>query len=320
MSRPAPQIGNQRVARAFAPASIGNVAVGFDVLGQALQGVGDTVTVTQTKSRTIVVKGVTGVTTKLPRDSEQNTATVAARAMRNQLNLDAGFEITIDKGIPLGSGMGGSAASAVATVVAINSMLKIPLPVAELFPYALAGEAVASGSVHGDNVAPSLLGGLTVVAPRDDMRVVSLPVPAQLRCVLVHPNLTIETRAAREILADPVDLELAVAQSANLAGLICGCYTKDVDLIGACLADVLVEPLRAGLIPGFDDVKQAAKDAGALGCSIAGSGPAMFAWFGAESHAIKAADTMAAAFQANGLESEAYVSLISAPGARVLTE
>ncbi len=320
MATPIPQIGNQRVAKGFAPASIGNVAVGFDVLGQALQNIGDIVTVKRTEGRNIKVTNISGVVTDLPKNSEKNTAAVAARAMRNALNLDTGFDIEIEKGIPLGSGMGGSAASAVAAVVAINAMLKIPLPVAELFPYALAGEAAASGSEHGDNVAPSLVGGLTVVAPRHDMRVVSLPVPAQLRSVLVHPHLEIETKQARAMLHDEVSLETVLSQSSNLAGFISACFTKDIELIGACLRDVLIEPLRAPLIPGFSDVKAAAMDNGALGCSIAGSGPSVFAWFGAEQQAVQASDAMADAFRQHDLESEAYVSLINAPGARVVTE
>lgn len=311
-------LGNKKSAAAFAPASVGNVGVGFDLLGHAISGAGDTVTVEQVDEPGISVSGVHGLDSEIPLDADKNTAAVAVAAMSEALNLDPRFRIRIDKGIALGSGMGGSAASAVGAVVAVNSMLKIPLKVEELFPFALAGEAVASGSEHGDNVAASLVGGLTLVAPGSPLRVVSLPVPNQLRCAVVRPHLEIQTKGARSVLSDPVPMEVAVEQLHALGTFVAGCFARDVDLIAIGLKDVLVEPRRASMIPGFADVKQAALDSGALGCSISGAGPSVFAWFHGEQEANGAANEMMEAFSQAGFSSDGFVSPVNAPGAKLL--
>lgn len=312
-------LGNTRRVTAFAPASIGNVAVGFDVLGQAIQGIGDTVTVEQSDQPGIRVVEVTGRAKRLPTSPRANTAAAAVEAMTEALGIESGFELRIDKGIPLASGMGGSAASAVAAVVAVNQMLKIPMQVPELFSYALAGEAVASGTAHGDNVGASLVGGLAVVGPADSPQVIAVPAPNPLRCVVVHPNLQIQTKDARSVLPKKVALDHAVAQSANLAALITACFARDIDLIGRALRDVLIEPHRAKLIPGFGEVRLAAMDNDALGCSISGAGPSVFAWFASETSAGAGLEAMVAAFAAEGLESTAYTSPVNTPGARIVT-
>ncbi|MEM9531317.1 MAG: homoserine kinase [Pseudomonadota bacterium] len=313
-------LGNTREVTAFAPASVGNVAVGFDVLGQALQGAGDTVTVVRSDEPGIRLAGVSGMLSELPEAVADNTALSAVAAMVQALELAGGFEIHLDKGIPLGSGLGGSAASAVAAVVAVNKMLKIPLPAADLYPFALAGEFAASRSEHGDNVAASLLGGLTLVGPYGHRTPLPIPAPNRLRCAVIHPKIQIETRNARESLKRGFTRELVVAQSANLAAFVAACYEKNVDVIAACLKDLLIEPQRAGSIPGFKAVKAAALAQGALGCSISGSGPSVFAWFHAESAATAGAEAMQAAFAAEGLESTALSSPVNSPGARVLNE
>lgn len=311
-------LGNKKEAIAFAPASVGNVGVGFDLLGHAISGAGDTVTVEQVDEPGITVSGVYGLESDIPLDADKNTAAVAIRAMSDTLGLDARFRIRIDKGIALGSGMGGSAASAVGAVVAVNSMLKIPLKAEALFPFALAGEAVASGSEHGDNVAASLIGGLTLVAPGSPPRVVTLPVPNQLRCAVVRPHLEIQTKGARSVLSDPVPMDIAVEQLHALGTFVAGCHSRDLDLIALGLKDVLVEPRRASMIPGFADVKQAALDSGALGCSISGAGPSVFAWFAGEQEANAAANAMMEAFSQAGFSSDGFVSPVNAPGAKLL--
>ena len=308
-------LGNAKSVSIFAPASVGNVGVGFDVLGHAIAGVGDTVTVNRCDEPGVRVTSISGVVTDLP-DDQRNTAAAAIMAMARALELDSGFEIEIDKGISLGSGMGGSAASAAAAVFAVNMMLKIPLPTAELFPYALAGEAAASGEVHGDNVGPALLGGLTISGPAENPRVVQVKMPNTLRCVLVHPNMKIETSASRNALPDQFERRKAVAQMANLAAFLAGCFHRDLDLIAASLQDLLIEDVRSPGIPGFGKVKRAAMDHGALGCSISGSGPSVFAWFSSESASRQAAEAMVAAFGEEGLEAVSYVSPINSPGAR----
>ncbi|NNM19911.1 MAG: homoserine kinase [Gammaproteobacteria bacterium] len=302
---------------AFAPASIGNVAVGFDVLGQAIAGVGDRCTARLTSAKGVTIKAVQGLPCAVPVTAEKNTAGAAAISLLEAADADFGAELIIHKGIPLGSGMGGSAASAVAAVVAVNALLDEPLSQECLLAYALAGEALASGAVpHADNVAPSLLGGLTLVQGWSDQHVVSLPVPSGLRSVLVHPALVLPTSAAREGLHATVPMSEAVEQLGALAGFVAGCYRDDPALIRRSLIDVIVEPQRAHMVPGFRDVQKAALDAGALGCSLSGSGPSMFAWT-ADADGDHVAAAMQAAFAAHGLASDCWLSPLDAPGAHV---
>ncbi|MEK7356405.1 MAG: homoserine kinase, partial [Bdellovibrionota bacterium] len=270
-------------ATAFAPASVANVAVGFDVLGFSTSAAGDKVTVEKIDSHSIEIVSVQGVVTKVPTDPAKNTATAGLLRMQSELGLKFGFRVSIEKGIPLGSGMGGSAASAVASVVAANALLDQPLTPNELLSYALVGEAQASGSYHADNVAPSLLGGLTIARVRSltslpRVEAISLPVPDGVFCVLVHPQLVVETKAARGVLKADVHLKAHVEQLANLAGFVAACYRNDVALLRASLHDLVIEPQRAHLILGFSDVKDCAMKAGAIGCSISGAGPSVFAW------------------------------------------
>jgi len=302
-------------ARAFAPASVGNVGVGFDILGHVIEGVGDTVTVRRIAAPEVRIAAIRGTTLDLPLDAPGNTAGAALISLRESLQLPYGFEIEIDKGIALGSGMGGSAASCVAALVAANALLATPLSAAELYPHALVGEAVASGGKHGDNLGPMLLGGL-VLSTAD--RLVPIPVPAAWHSVLVHPEAVLETRRARAALAGHYALTDFVAQSANLALVLAGCHAGDTELVRAGLRDVLVEPRRAPLIVGFAQAKQAAMQAGAMGASISGAGPSVFAWFESRAQAALAAPAIQAAFAEAGFESQAWVSPIAAASARLL--
>jgi homoserine kinase len=211
--------------------------------------------------------------------------------------------------------MGGSAASAVAALVAANALLETPLGVQELYPYAVEGEAAATGAHHGDNVGPMLLGGLTLSTHR---RVIPLPVPENLTCIVVHPHFVLETREARAVLSDSYALSEFVAQSERLAQFIAGLFTKDIEGIRAGLDDVLIEPRRAHLIPGFGEVKRAALDAGALGSSISGGGPSVFAWFESRHAAIGAVPSMREGFTKAGLASDVFVSPVGGPKARLI--
>ncbi|HEY1033796.1 MAG TPA: homoserine kinase, partial [Pseudoxanthomonas sp.] len=226
-----------------------------------------------------------------------------------------GFEVEIEKGIPLGSGMGGSAASCVAALVAANAVLDAPLSREALYPHALVGEAVASGGRHGDNLGPMLLGGLVLATAE---HLVRIPVPDAWHSVLVHPDAILETRRARAALQGAYELKEFVAQSANLALVLAGCHAGDASLVRAGLRDILVEPRRAPLIVGFDAAKQAALSAGAMGASISGAGPSVFAWFESRAEAEAAAPAVQAAFAAAGFDSQAWVSPINAPAARLL--
>lgn len=305
-----------RTATAFAPASVGNVGVGFDLLGHALEGIGDRVTATRIAEPVVRVIEITGVVTDLPLDAENNTAARAVAAWRTALDLDFGVELSIEKGIALGSGLGGSAASATAALTAANALMAQPLSAAQLYPYALEGERAASGSLHGDNVGPQLLGGLVLATPD---RLVQIPVPPGLIAVLVHPHFVLETRKAREALRGVFALGEFVAQSEGLALVLCGCYTGSFELIRRGLRDVLIEPRRSSLIPGFAEVKKAALDAGALGASISGAGPSVFAWFEQRDAAVAAGEAMSAAFAEAGLASDIIVSAVANAGASVIS-
>ncbi len=310
-----PITNHQSRAQAHAPASIGNVAVGFDILGQSLAGAGDVATVTRIDEPFVRIDAVRGCVTSLPLEARNNTAGRALIALREALALPYGFSIELDKGIALGSGMGGSAASCVAALVAANALLDEPLATQALYPFALDGEAVASGSRHGDNVGPMLLGGL-VLATRD--RLVRIAVPDAWHCAVVHPDAVLETRRARAALVGDYALGDFVAQSANLGLVLAGCHRGDAGLVRAGLADVLVEPRRAPLIAGFDAVKRAALACDAFGASISGAGPSVFAWFEDRARADIGAKAMQAAFAEAGFTSEAFVSPINGPAAGVL--
>ncbi len=302
-------------ARAFAPASVANVAVGFDLLGYAVAGVGDTVTVRRIEVPEVRIAAIRGAAAELPKDAAGNTAGAALIALRQALALPFGFEVEIDKGIPLSSGMGGSAASCVAALVAANALLDAPLTREQLYLHSLEGEAVASGSRHGDNLGPMFLGGLVLSTLE---RLVPVPVPAQWHSLLVHPDALLETRRARAALQGSYVLQAFVAQSTNLALVLAGCHAGDAGLVRAGLRDVLVEPRRAPLIVGFDAAKQTALDAGAMGASISGAGPSVFAWFETREAAEAAAPEVQAAFSAAGFDSQSWVTPLNSPGAQLL--
>ena len=304
------------IAVAYAPAAVGNVAVGFDLLGHAIEAPGDVVSVRYTDHDQVVIDEITGVAGELPLLAEENSAGAALLAMREGLGLVGGFSVRIKKGIPSGSGMGGSGASAVAAVFAANALLDEPLAVADLLPFALAGEAAATGAAPIDNVAPQLLGGLRLAHP-DGGTPIALPVPQGLQCVLVHPDCKIETRRSRAGLNEHIPLTLVTRQSALLAAFVSACHLGDIDLLSRSLRDVLIEPQRSFDIPGFADVQRAAMKNSALGCSLSGSGPSVFAWC-RRSDAKTIAAVMRAAFERSGLASSVYISAIDAPGVRLL--
>ena len=309
--------GARSVATAFAPASVGNVAVGFDILGHTVAALGDRVTVRRRPEPGVSIRSITGTVVDLPLAAEKNTAGMAALALQRELGLSFGFELDVVKGIPLGSGLGGSAASAVAAVVAAAAVVDQPLDRTQLLKFAMQGEAVASGSVHVDNIAPSLFGGLVLTVGIDNPYVKQIPVPETVRCVLVHPHMVLATREARAILRDTVELSDVIWQQANLAGFLAGCYTSDLPLIRESLLDVVIEPQRQVLIPGFVEVKQAALAAGALGGSISGAGPTVFAWVDA-ADAEKVCVAMVDAFARHGLDSDSWISTFDRAGARVV--
>lgn len=305
-------------ARAFAPAGVGNVAVGFDLLGHALDvpGLGDTVHVRCVATPGVRITSISGLPITVPLVAEQNTAGRALLSLCAALNVKHGLEVSIQKGIPLGSGLGGSAASAVAAVLAGNAALGAPFALEQLYEFALDGECAASGARHGDNVGAQLLGGLVLSNSR---RCFALPVPPGLIALVVHPDFVLETRTARAALSAPYPLSEFVAQNERLAGFLCALYRADLVLLRESLSDVLVEPRRAPLIPRFAEVKAAALSHDALGASISGAGPSVFAWFTSRSQALAAAAAMVGEFAAGGLSAQAYLAPVAGQGARLIS-
>jgi homoserine kinase len=305
---------------AFAPASIGNLAVGFDMLGLALTGVGDRVAARKIDHPGITVAEVRGLDGELhpylSTDPDHNTASIAAQALWKDFGGDGGAELKVYKGIPLQSGMGSSAASAVAATVAVNALLTNPLSLNELLPYALEGEKYASGGLHADNVAPSLFGGM-ILCPQvllpDTIRV---PVPRGVSAVLVHPELQVHTAHARRSLAEGYSMEQWLSQQGYLAGFIAACATDNIPLIGKTLKDVVIEPQRTAAVSCFGAVKDAAERGGALGVSLSGSGPSIFALC-EDNLASNLATVMEQACRGAGLQCQSWVSPLDAPGAHV---
>lgn len=304
-----------RRAEATAPASVGNVGVGFDLLGHSIAGPADRVVATRVETPGVTITGIEGADVALPTAIADNTAGRAVQSLLAAQAPDLGIALQIIKGIPLSAGMGGSAASAVAALVAANALLPSPLPVTALYPFALDGEAVASGARHGDNLGPQLLGGLVLTTPT---RLIPLSVPSSVWCALVHPHQRLETRRSREALLDPYPLSQVVQQTEALALFLTGCQRGDLELVAEGLRDVLVEPRRAPLIPGFAAVREAAMAAGALGASISGAGPSAFGWFVGEQAARRGAEAMTAAFNAAGQTVDAWVSPAAGPAATLV--
>jgi len=306
---------------AFAPATVSNVACGFDVLGFALDAPGDEVTArfSGASATQVTIDDIVGDDGRLPRAAERNTAGVAARALLNRLGERRGVALTIRKGLPLSSGLGGSAASAVAATVAVNTLLGADTPLDVLMACAFEGERVGAGSAHGDNIAPALYGGFVLVRVADPADVIRLPVPAGLTAVVVPPDLEIETARARELLGQTVPLDDAIRQWANLGTLVDALHRADFDQLARSLEDTIAEPRRASLVPGLAEIKRAAIHAGALGCSLSGSGPSLFALCRDASAAARVASAMTAAVQHHiGGTPQTYVSPIASRGARVV--
>ena len=304
--------------KVFAPASVANLAVGFDILGLCLDAPGDEVIAKQVDRPGVHIAAIKGDGRSLPKDPAKNTAGKAVQALLQDLqDMSLGIELTIIKRMPYGSGLGSSSASAVAAVMAANEVLRRPYTKRELLPFAVAGEQVADGAWHADNVAPSLLGGIVLVRDNVSLDVHRLIAPSGLCVAVVHPEMQVLTRDARGVLRQEVAMATHVRQQGNLAGFVVGLYRGDWGLIRRSLNDLVVEPQRAKLIPGFREVKAAAMTAGALGCSISGAGPSVFALCENALIAKAAGTAMADAFKAAGYASTVYESTINPEGARL---
>ncbi len=304
------------LASASAPASIGNVGVGFDILGLSFDAVRDQVTVEAEPEPGVRLGLVDGLVDTLPAAVADNTALTAAASVLAAAGAPTGVRLSIRKGVPLSAGMGGSAASAVAAAVAVNALLGAPFSDAELLPHALAGEGVAADPPPWDNVIASLHGGLVLAAREAPPLLRRLPVPPGLVAILFHPDRRVETRAARALLSLEVPMGIAVEHSRRVATFVAGCCLGDVALVRAGLEDLLVEPQRRHLLPCLPEIQAAARQAGALGCSFSGSGPSVFAW-AERANAAAVENAMVAAFAAAGQGAKAYRAVLGGAGARV---
>ena len=304
--------------RVFAPASVANVSCGFDILGFALNSPGDEIILNKNNSGEVKIIEITGDEGKLPKDPEKNSASAVIKNILDHLKLPLGIDIRLHKLMPLGSGLGSSAASSVAAAFALNNLLGDPLDSFEILKFAMFGEKVACGSDHADNVAPALLGGFVLIRSYHPLDVIKLPAPDELFASVIHPQIEIKTKDARDILKKQIQLKNAIKQWGNVGGLISGLYTSDYDLIGRSMEDHIIEPIRSILIPGYDSVKAAAMDAGVLGCGISGSGPSVFALSRGLKIAEEAAQKMNEEFKKIGIESDIYVSKVNNKGPIVL--
>lgn len=301
--------------RVFAPATVANVVCGFDVLGFAVNEPGDEVVMRFTDKKGVTLKAIHGDGGRLPLEPEKNTVSAVVINYLNKIGeTGKGVEMTLFKKMPVGSGLGSSAASTVAGLYAINTLFDHRLSAQELLPLAIEGEFLACGGKHADNVAPALLGGFVLIRSYDPLDVIKLHTPEKLVCSLVHPHIEVETRDARKIIKKHVPLADAVTQWGNIAGLVSGLYQEDYDLISRSMQDVIIEPVRSILIPDFYVLKQKALDAGALGFGISGSGPAIFALSRDEAMAIKVTEILQQHLKQQDIDSDVYVSPVNQRG------
>jgi homoserine kinase len=309
----------EREVAAYAPASVSNVACGFDIMGFALDQPGDQVTVRFTRGRNVTIRSITGCTSTLPMDATKNTAGAPVIAMLKHCGSRQGIEIEIRKGLPAGTGIGSSAASAVAATVACDALLGAGLSKNELLDFALHGERIASGGTHVDNLSPSLWGGFVLVRGYNPPDIVQIPVAAPLWCVIIRPHMEIRTSDARRILPKSVPLSDVVRQTGNAAGLVAGLMSGNFGLISRSLHDVIAEPARRHLVPSFAEMKAAALEAGALGCSLSGSGPAVFALATSPELAGRIGHAMGAVLERISRPHSIIVSGINNTGARIIS-
>ncbi len=304
---------------AYAPATVSNVACGFDVLGFALDEPGDVVIAGSSEQPGVIITSIEGDGGRLSKDPLRNTAGAAALALLERLETTRGVTLSLHKGLPLESGVGSSGASAVAAVVAVNELLGRPATLDVLFACAMAGEQAGCGASHPDNVAPALYGGFVLARSAHPPDIVHLPIPEGLACAVLHPHLHIQTGAARALLGTTVPLRDAVRQWGNLGAFVASLFLGDRALLSRSIEDVIAEPKRAALVPGFFAIKSAALAAGALGCSLSGSGPSIFALTNSVEEARQVGAAMQRAFdEASSIGADLWVSAVGRRGARVV--
>ena len=307
---------NQNEIKVFCPATVANISCGFDVLGVALDSVGDEMIVRKVSKKGIQITKISGQ--DLPKETLNNVAGVAGNAFLLAANYDGGFEIEINKKIKPGSGIGSSAASSAGAVWAMNHLLGNPFNKTELVKFAMEGERLASDVAHADNVAPALFGGFTLVRSYNPLDIVTIPAPSELYVTIIHPQIEIKTSDSRKILKTTISMEIGIKQWGNVGGLVAGLFKEDYELIGRSLEDHIVEPIRSILIPGFDEVKKVSLEAGALGSGISGSGPSIFAFSKGKETALKVGNVMKSIYDKIGIAYEIHVSKVNTEGVKLV--
>lgn len=302
--------------KVFCPATIANISCGFDVLGVALDAIGDEMVIRKVSEKGIHITKLEGQ--DLPMETSQNVAGVAGLALLSESDYTGGFEIEIYKRIKAGSGIGSSAASSAGAVWAMNELLNRPFSTLELVKFAMEGEHLASGVAHADNVAPAIFGGFTLIRSYEPLDIVPIHTPPELYATVIHPQIEVKTSDSRKILKTNITLQDGIKQWGNVGGLIAGLFTEDYALIGRSLIDHIVEPIRSILIPGFDSIKSEAMSAGALGCGISGSGPSIFAFSQGEDIANKVGQSMKEVYKNIGVDYDVHVSKINRKGIKIL--
>lgn len=305
----------------FAPATVANMVCGFDVLGFALDEPGDEVRIRKVSNPGVHVVEITGDDGRLPREAAKNTVSASVLTYLQQLGrTDIGVEIALHKHMPIGSGLGSSAASTVAGLFAINRLLGDPLTREELLPFAVQGEELACGHGHADNVAPALMGGITLIRGYAPLDVVTLPAPPSLFASVVFPHVDVPTRDARQMIRTKVALKDAVTQWGNIAGLVAGLFSNDYELIGRSMHDIIIEPTRAILIPEFYEMRRVAMESGALSFGISGSGPSVFAFAQSQGAARRVTAAVQELLNSQGIDSNGYVSGINTTGPKEISD
>ena len=307
---------NTNEIKVFCPATIANISCGFDVLGVALDSVGDEMVIRKVPEKGIRITKLVGQ--DLPLQTEKNVAGVAGMALLAESDYEGGFEIEIYKKIKAGSGIGSSAASSAGAVWGMNQLLGEPFSTSKLVEFAMEGERLASGVAHADNVAPALFGGFTLVRSYEPLDIIPINSPSELYATVIHPQIEVKTSDSRKILKTNITLKDGIKQWGNVGGLVAGLFTEDYELIGRSLVDHIIEPIRSILIPGFGDVKVNSMAAGALGCGISGSGPSIFAFSKGEDIAQEVALAMKNVYQNIGIDYEVHVSKINSQGIKIL--
>ena len=302
--------------KVFSPGSITNLSCGYDVLGVCLNNRGDEITVTKTSNKGIVIKSNDEY--DISKDINENVAGIAAQALLKNISTKFGFEIEIKKGIKPGSGIGSSAASSAGTVFAINQLLDSPFSQLDLIKFSMEGEKFVSGSYHADNVAPIILGGITLVRSIDEIDVIKLPSPKTLEVIIIRPNIEIKTSDSRKVVKKKIKIEKMVKQSANLASFVSSLYTEDFDLMSRSVVDIIAEPNRKILIPEFDIIKKKSKNSGAIAVGISGSGPSIFSLSNNTIISKKILETASNHYDKLGIDNDSFISKINPTGIKIL--